>query len=132
MQQSQELFRGLYCVYDVPARQILSGVLYCLPSDEAAQRMFYDTIAQSAPESMFMLHPEDFVLVKVGYVGYDRLNVESFNVGISEPLMTGQVAVDLIRRRQEQLRVVRESVEQSRSEGLIDSNDASALLAGSL
>lgn len=132
MQQSRELSRGVYCVYDVPARQVLSGVLYCLPSDEAAQRMFYDTFAQAAPESMFAQHPEDFVLIKIGYLGYDRLNVESFDVGFSEPLMTGQVAVDLIRRRQEQLRVVRESVEQSQSEGLIDAGDASALLAGLL
>ncbi|WNK12418.1 MAG: nonstructural protein [Microvirus sp.] len=57
------MVKNLYCVLDVVAKQVVSGIIQ-ESNDAPAIRAFYDALRQ--PESLLGQHPADFVLLYIG------------------------------------------------------------------
>lgn len=84
----------IYAVYDLKALTIVDGLVQTFPSDGAAARMFtYLILRPGDPNSQFAQYPNDFVLVRIGNIDSDTLAVESYGVGVSDPVLTGTAVI---------------------------------------
>lgn len=109
---------ALYGVYDVKAYQLVGGTIYTFPTDAVACRMFIDSI--SNPESVLARHPEDYCLVKIGFIDYETLSVKSYGVGFSDPVMTGVGAVRAMQKMPVEMGEVDESEVAAVTAALVD------------
>lgn len=64
--------QGLYVIHDTVAEHIV-GFITVHKHDAAAIRMFVDVAA--APNSSIAAHPEDYQLVRVGYIDVSTLKI---------------------------------------------------------
>lgn len=59
----------IYGIYDTRAQELIGGMLHFHRHEAAAVRMFTDVAA--APNNMISQHPEDFQLIRLGYLTED-------------------------------------------------------------
>lgn len=84
--ENRKDIRGIYCVYDIVARNVSSPLFYA-NNDEAAKRAFMQIIQDDKNYPV----PSDFALYRVGYIDL----VESEIVSGRSLLMSGASIVEV-------------------------------------